>query len=862
MIDERWTQLERLYHAALDQPACDRPAFLRREAGGDLELVAEIEALLAYDERPAAFMQHSAMELAASALVAQRDRGQAESHSGTIGSYEILRPLGGGGMGDVHLAYDSRLARNTALKVLRPELADPDWIAAFRQEALAASALNHPNILTIYEIGEHEGTWFIAAEYVDGRTLRERVKQGPIPAAEVVDIGLQVAEGLAAAHDAGVVHRDIKPENVMLRADGLVKILDFGIATRTGLDLPPTPVGSTAPAGAVIGTTGYMSPEQSQGLAVDARTDVWSLGIVLFEMSTGRLPAAEAHASQEGTLPSERASAHDDRALLPPELARIVGRALSSELADRYASARALAHDLRVLRRALDDLPGDVSRFGWRGRRRGAGGVRMLSRLGAAAFVLVAVTAYLVAVAGRSRDTPAISSIGIMPLENAGEIRDGEYLADGIAASLRSRLAQFSSIRQPAASEAARYGRLGASPVEAGREMRVAAVLAGTLERRADSVIVRLELLRTADGAGLWRRQFVRPIDDVLTLQTEIARELVDELGVSPRPLLASSDETRDPAAYQAYAKGRYHVLRRTPDDLRKGLEYLREAVALDPRYGHAHAKLADAYILLAMTSDVAPKESFPYARTAAERALAIDPGLSEARVSMGIIKFWFDWDWSGAEAEFRRAIAAERPDPAAHTFYGHLLSNLGDHTGALQEMRRALDYEPHSALTNALFAQCMYYQGRYDDSLAHLRKTLDLDPALWLTHNMIGRIYGRKAMYREALLAFDRATELGGSLVVRATSAYTLAASGRRDEARAILDQLKTRAAQGYVPPSNLALVHLGLGEQEEALDRLEEAVEARDMILTFLTVEPRWADLAGNPRFTALLEKIGLKQ
>jgi tetratricopeptide (TPR) repeat protein len=360
----------------------------------------------------------------------------------------------------------------------------------------------------------------------------------------------------------------------------------------------------------------------------------------------------------------------------------------------------------------------------------------------------------------------------------------------------------------------------------------------------------------------LWTRQFVRPIDDLLTLQTEIARELVEALGISSRPLLVGGDDTRAPAAYQLYAKGRYHVQRRTPGDLRKGLEYLREAVALDPGYGRAHAKLADAYILLAMTSDVAPKESFPHARSAAERALAIDPGLSEARVSMGIIKFWFDWDWSGAEAEFRRAIAAERPDPAAHTFYGHLLSNLGDHTRALQEMRRALDYEPHSALANALFAQCIYYEGRYDESLAHLQTTLKLDPELWLTHNMMGRIYGRKGMYREALQAFNRASELGGSLVVTATAGYTLAASGRRDEARAILDQLKTRAAQAYVPPSNLALVLLGLGEHDEALDRLEEAVEARDLLLTFLTVEPRWADLAHHPRFTALLGKVGLKE
>jgi len=865
MIEDRWTRLERIYYAALEQPASDRSTFVRREAEGDSELVAEIEGLLTYDERPAAFMQHSAMELAARALATDADRSEPDGYSGTLGSYEIVRPLGAGGMGEVLLAYDRRLARNVALKLLRRDIADPDWMAAFRQEALAASALNHPNILTIYEVGEHEGTSFIAAEYVDGVTLRERLKQGPIPAAEVVEIALQIAEGLAAAHEAGVIHRDIKPDNVMLRTDGLVKILDFGIATRADSDFPLARNGSTEPEGAVIGTTGYMSPEQRQGLPLDPRTDVWSLGIVIFEMATGRLPAA-AHTNQTGALLTQNTAPPnelEELANLSPELTPSVSRALSRERAARYATASELARELRVLRRALEDLSADAGTTRRAAGRHRTEPVRTLSRLGAAAaVVLVTATVYLVAMARGSHDGPEITSIGIMPLDNAGDVRDGAYLADGIAASLRSALAQFSSIRQAAASEAARYERLGVSPAQAGREMHVAGVLTGTLERRADTVIVRLELVRSADGAGLWKRQFVRPIDDVLTLQTEIARELAEALGISPRSARISGDETRDPAAYQLYAKGRYHVLRRTPDDLRKGLEYLRQATALDPSYGRAHAKLADAYILLAMTSDVAPKESFPHARTAAERALAIDPGLSEARVSMGIIKFWFDWDWSGAEAEFKRAIAAERPDPAAHTFYGHLLSNLGDHTGALQEMRRALDYEPHSALANALFAQCMYYEGRDDESLAHLRKTLDLDPALWLTHNMMGRIYGRKGMYREALASFDRATELGGSLVVRAAAGHTLAVSGRRDEARTILDQLEARAAHAYVPASNLALVHLGLGEQNEALDRLEQALEARDLLLTFLTVEPRWADLAGHPRFSALLDRIGLKR
>ena len=856
MTDARWTRIEQIYHAAVELPACDRAAFVRTEAGADLDLAAELEALLAYDDQPAAFMRHSAIELAARALADSQQLRAPEPCAGPIGAYEILRPIGAGGMGDVYLAHDVRLARNVALKVLRSGPADLDWIAAFRQEALAASALNHPNILTIYEIGEHEDTRFIAAEYVDGVTLRERLNDEPLPLTELVGIALQVAEGLAAAHEAGVVHRDIKPDNVMLRADGLVKILDFGIATSTASGVPVL-----SGDGVVMGTTGYMSPEQSRGGPVDPTTDVWSLGVVIYEMSTGRVPAWLAHSDpapsrQECIGPPLEAFAH-----VPLELVPIVTRALSVDRAARHPSARTLAVELRALSRRLDGRLEHDAASAWHAGRRAAAGMRRRWQFGAAAILVITAMVYLVAVTARVPESRPITSIGVMPLENAENSRDGEYLAEGIAASLRSRLAQFASIRQAAASEAIRYDRLGISPAQAGREMKVDVVLTGSLDRRADSLVVRVQLLRSADAAPLWKRQFLRPVDDVVTLQTEIARELVDKLG-GARHRGADGDETRDPAAYQLYAKGRYHVLKRTPDDLRKGLSYLGDAVALDPSYGPAYAKLADGYILLAMTSDVAPKLAFPQARTAAERALAIDPGLSEARVSMGIIKFWFDWDWSGAEAEFKRAIASDRPDPAAHMFYGHLLSNLGDHTGALQQMRRALDYEPHSTLANALFAQCLYYQGRHDESLEHLRTTLALDPSLWLTHNMTARIYGLKGMTREALQSFNRASELGGSLVVRAAAGYTLAVSGKRDEARAVLEELKVRAAQAYVPPSNLALIHLGLGEYDAALDRLEDAVDARDMLVTFLTVEPRWAALAGQPRFSRLLSMIGLRQ
>lgn len=713
MNDTRWALIERIYHAALERPASDRATLVEKEAAGDLELVSEVEALLAYDERPAAFMDHSALELAARGL-AERMRHTRERCSGSIGSYELVRTLGAGGMGDVYLARDRRLARNVALKVLHRDAASHDWMAAFHHEALAASALNHPNILTVYEIGEQEGTSFIAAEYVDGITLRERLAQGPLPVPELLDIALQVAEGLAAAHEAGVVHRDIKPDNVMWRADGLVKILDFGIATRSGPGVPAASSGFIGADGTVIGTSGYMSPEQRHGLHVDARTDVWSLGIVMYEMSTGVLPASAATA---------------ELSHLPRDLERIISRAMSEAREDRYATGRELARDLLLLRDSLD-APSLTRAAGWRAVRRRTTGVRSHLRFAAAALIFLAATASLVALAARSR------------------------------------------------------------------------------------------------GAA------------------------------------APTHESRNPAAYQLYAKGRYHVERRTPEDLRKGLEYLREAVTIDPTYAGAYAKLADAHILLAMTRDVAPKDSFPHAKAAAERALAIDPALGEARVSMGIIKFWYEWDWNGAEAEFRRAMEGERPEPAARVFYGHLLSNLGDHTRATQELRRALDDQPYSPFANAIFAQALYYQGRHDDAIAHLRhKTLELDPSLWLTHNILGRAYAWKGLYREGLQELDKATALGGSLIVRATAGYTLAVSGKRDEARAILDDLKARAARGYVPPSNLALVHLGLGERDAALDRLEEAAEARDLLLTFLGVEPRWAQLAGEPRFVAVLDKVGLR-
>jgi eukaryotic-like serine/threonine-protein kinase len=850
MMPRRWDRIEQLYHAAVERPPADRRSFVDEEAAGDVEVQREVEALLRYDATSAGFLERPALEYMARAVVRQIE--QSPQWSGRVGPYDILRSLGAGGMGEVYLARDTRLGRNVALKRLQADPLGPGPTLSSRQEALATSALNHPNILTIYEIGEHGGTEFIASEHVEGTTLRERLKRGSLPLSELIGIGIQVAEGLTAAHAAGVIHRDIKPENVMLRPDGLVKILDFGIATTPA---EPRPDAHT-PEGHIVGTLGYMSPEQAGGLTVDSRSDIWSLGVLLHEMATGRPPGAGpvSPGSPPRAGPTDRLEPG-----VPPELLGIVRRTLSASPADRYQTAAAVADDLRELQRVLEDHAGSGARVarGLRARVREAGSARWWTLL----VALCAANVILLAPLWRGPGAVTVDSLAVLPLELSSASEASEYLADGLAAALRSRLSEFTTIVQPAPSEVSRYRLRRVTADQAGRELGVSATLTGTLHLRGEIAVVRLALVSSADGKPLWQRRFVKPAADTLNIQDEIARNIVDDLaGAQRQPPNRGSRDTTNSAAYQLYLKGRYHVERRTRAELTKGIEYLREAIAADPDYGRAHAKLADAYFILPMTSDVPPRDYFPLARAAAERALALDPDLSDARIALGMVKFWFDWDWLGAEEEFKKAIAIDNRNPVAYRFYGNLLSNLGDHTAALQLTRRALDFEPHSAVSNTLLGQVFYHQRRYDETLAQLHQALALDSQLWMTQHALGRVYERKRMYPEALDAFQKARQLGGPTVTLASAAYTHAASGNREEARRILEELAGQSKTTYVPSSHFALIHLGLGKHAQALDWLERAFDERDIMLSFLTAEPKWEDLAGEPRFLSLLGRVGL--
>jgi serine/threonine protein kinase/TolB-like protein len=889
MTPERWHEVERLYHAALEVGPEARATFLREACPSDEELRSEVAALLASDDKAAGFMEVPAVELAAKALASDKRAGERANGSSPHGSsmtltagmrlgpYEVLTLSGAGGMGEVYRARDTRLGRDVALKVIAPRLlGDPSLRRRFEREARAASVLNHPSIVTVYDVGDSAGVSWIAMEWVEGRTLRQAISDGPLPIHDALSIAREIADGLAAAHAKGIVHRDLKPENVMLTPDGRSKVLDFGLARLT-LGAPPEgptshadtlapPPSNETREGTILGTLGYMSPEQARGLPVDARSDIWSLGVILYEMAAGRPPFAGATPTDciVAILEREPEPLSKRRTGIPPELERITSRALAKNRDDRYPHAADLALDLRNLRTAPSE--GRGTRFAFSAL--GGSSIRSVRPRAMMALLALSLAAVALIVGGVTRSrlrtgAAAIDSVAVLPLVNVGGSAETEYLSDGLTESLINRLSEISSLRVMAPSTVFRYKGRDADPQRVGRELGVKGVVIGRVDRRGDTLVVQASLVNATDGSQVWGDRFDRKPSDALALQQEISRDIADTLklkltGDEQRKLV--KPYTDSPDAYQLYLRGRYFVEKRTLADIQKGIEYFEKAVVEDPRYARAYAGLAEAHCTLPMSCDVPPKESFPQAKAAAARALTIDSSLAEAHVSMGMINFWYDWDWKNAEVEFSRAITLNPNDSTAHRWYGHLLSNLSRPSEAIEETRRALDLDPFSLVSNSLLGQCYYHERRYREAIEQLRKTIELNSNFWLSHHMLGRVYEREGMYEDALAEFSKARDLGGPTVTLATAACTYASMGRRREALKVLDALKNPSVTPYVHPSSLAMVHVGLGEKEKAWEWLERGYEERDPLLTFIVVEPKWDPLRSDPRYADLLRRIGL--
>lgn len=781
----------------------------------------------------------------------------------TVSHYRILDELGGGGMGVVYQAEDTRLERTVALKFLPPELYDDEQSKErFIREAKAASALDHPNICTIYEIDEtDEGQLFIAMACYEGETLKHRLDRGVLAMADAVDVISQVASGLAVTHERGLIHRDIKPANVFLThvgptTPGRVKLLDFGLA-KTVDDM----AGLTQ-TGAAVGTPAYMSPEQTRGDRLDARTDLWSLGVLLFELLTGELPF------QGPSFPALIYAIHSRepkplrelRPEIPEELAEIVSKLLRKRAGRRYASCR--------------ELIGDLARWSGTGPTRDAAGIEATGILPAkrppvdpSAATLASVWSPSGGVDRRassgSRARP-IESLAVLPLTNDAADADTEYLSDGITETTINRLSQVSSLRVMAYSTVSRFKGRHENPVDVGRELGVQAVLTGRLLLRGDTVVIKTELVDVADGTNLWGDRYSRQASDVFAVEEEIAEKISEalrlELTGEERARLGNRP-TEDPAAYQCYLKGRYHWRKRTSMDLEKSVRYFRQAIELDGGYALAYAALAASYAMLERYGVEPPRGVMPRAREAALKALDLDDGLAEAHAALAIIKFYYDWDWRGAERSFQLAVERNHDDPTTHHWYGWVLAHVGHFDEAVAELTTARELDPLSLIIQANLGTVHYFARDYLAAVDQNRKALELDEHFVVAKQWLARALTQLDRHDEAIgLHRETIEQLGDDPESIASLGHALAAGGRRDEARELQERLDELAGRRYVPPYWSAILATGLGETDRAFETLERAFEDRFDWMIALQVDPVFDPLRDDPRFEDLVRRVGL--
>ena len=991
-----------------------------------------------------------------------------------IGRYEIRSPIGAGGMGEVYLAHDAQLNRPVALKLLPANVTrDEDRLRRFQQEARATSALNHPNILTIYEIGEASGTHFIATEFIDGETLRDRLTRSRMNVDEILDISLQVASALSAAHAAGIVHRDIKPENIMVRPDGYVKVLDFGLAKlteqRAGNSGPNALTFADTGPGIVIGTVTYMSPEQARGLRVDERTDIFSFGVVLYEMLSGRAPFG-------GPTPSDVIVAILDRepqplARLQPdtssELQRIVSKALMKDREERYQTVKDLSADLREQKRALEfataglqhktapaeavpsnheatqvradaqtvrviaggretedthavetirldsnqpstpeiahvlfmDLVGfskhrihqqyylqqklneivsntdefrraqgqdklickstgdgmalvffvdpeapvrcalqvsrallanpDVQlRMGIhsgpvlrtvdanRQRDVAGSGINIAQRVmdcGDAGHILLSqAMAEVVREIGErderlddlgtarvkhgvevhlfnlytdelgNRNRPAsltqttilnqtssgsrrsaIDSLAVLPLANASADPGTEYLSDGITESIINTLSQLPQLKVMARATVFRYKGKEVDVLEVSRELNVRAVMTGRVLQFGDNLIIKTELVDAADGSQLWGEQYKRKAADIFEVQEEISKEISEKLRIKltgEEKKLLGKRYTDNTEAYRLYLQGRFCLSKMTKDALNNAIRHFQQAIDIDPEYALAYAGLADAYYALS-SAHLPPNEAMPRARGAAEKALEIDDTLAEAHASLALVKAFYEWDWNGAEDEYKRAIELNPGYASAHHWRGWSLALVGRLNEAILEIKQASELDPLSLEINTDLGLSFLFARQYDQAIEQFRKVIEMDPNFIWTHFFMGWAHEQRGEYVEAIKEFQRTAQLDDSPLILSALGHTYVLSGRRDEALSVLEEMKEMQAEHkHVSSYHFAIIHAALGERDEALEWLEKSFLAREEALVWLKVDPRLDTLRTDARFIDLQRRVGL--
>lgn len=881
MTPERYQEVGQLYRAALEVEPERRAAFLAEACGDDEALRREVESLLSFATRSGGLMDQPALEVAAKAIA----EGQPWSPVGqSLGHYRILSLLGKGGMGEVYCARDMKLDRTVALKILPAELAaNQDRMRRFVREAKAASALNHPHVATIYEIGEASGVSFIAMEYVEGQTLATEINGRPLDPAKIIEIGAQVADALDEAHSKGITHRDIKPANLMLTPRGRVKVLDFGLAKvahPTGQDeLNPIDTQSQTTSGVVMGTVAYMSPEQALGREVDARSDIFSLGVALYEMATGQRPFRGATASEtiDHILHSEPETIAQINEHVPDELAQIVSKCLAKDREQRYQSARDLLTDLDQLKsgslpasRALPTASIAPTPHALAGKTAVksviTGRVLWLIVGGLVVAVLTAVLAYW----RMSRVAPAISalteikSLAVLPPRALQSGMRDEGLELGTTSTLITRLGSLRQLIVRSESAVERYARPDQDSLAAGREQKVDAVLDSRYQRSGDKFRFTLRLLRVADGATLWADTLDQPAADLFAIQDALSGKVTSALRLtlsSAEKELLAKRYTNSAEAWQLYVRGRHLMHQRQVPDNRKAITYFQQAIALDPGFALAYAELGHAYASLNWLSHSLAKEFMPKIKIAYDQALKLDDQLAEAHAYLAQYKHYYEWDFVGAEAGHKRSIDLNPNSADVRHAYAFYLAYMGRFEQAIPEIRRAEELDPTSVWISRNVTQVLYFARRYDKAIEQGRRAVEANPNSTTAYNWIYPAYLMKGDEQAALAVHLKQMEVSGAApheIAEMKAAF--AAGGWKGCAKRLLDRLLEREKTGYVRHHDIATYYAMLGEKEQVIARLQRAVEDRNLYVVALKVNPVWDSYRADPRFVALVRRIGL--